>query len=229
MDVRNRILGGYCGGVPPLPIPNREVKPTSADGTAMQCGRVGNRLLLEESSETKVLGLFFYAFFYGRQSSFFIVEHYALLLAQRKSTGDVFLFHSILYLCIMNMLEQLARLVLPKEILDNFDIVKIETDESDIDSMSMTIYLDERMNAYLQKSEDYESKGFMDAVRITDFPIRDHKVILVLRRRRWKNKETGETFVDRISVTESGTRYSKEFAAFLKETYGHIPDDLPYA
>ena len=140
-----------------------------------------------------------------------------------------FLFHSILYLCIMNMLEQLARIVLPKEILDNFDIVKIETDESDIDSMSMTIYLDERMNAYLQKSDDYESKGFMDAVRITDFPIRDHKVILVLRRRRWKNKETGETFVDRISVTESGTRYSKEFAAFLKETYGHIPDDLPYA
>ena len=149
--------------------------------------------------------------------------------AQRKSTGDVFLFHSILYLCIMNMLEQLARLVLPKEILDNFDIVKIETDESDIDAMSLTIHLDERMNAYLQKSEEYESKGFMDAVRITDFPIRDHKVILVLRRRRWKNKETGETFVDRISVTESGTRYSKEFAAFLKETYGHIPDDLPYA
>ena len=129
----------------------------------------------------------------------------------------------------MNMLEQLAHLVLPKEILDNFDIVKIETDESDIDAMSLTIHLDERMNAYLQKSEEYESKGFMDAVRITDFPIRDHKVILVLRRRRWKNKETGETFVDRISVTESGTRYSKEFAAFLKETYGDIPDDLPYA
>ena len=43
----------------------------------------------------------------------------------------------------MNMLEQLAHLVLPKEILDNFDIVKIETDESDIDAMSMTIYLDQ--------------------------------------------------------------------------------------
>ena len=39
------ILGGYCGGVSPLPIPNREVKPTCADGTAMQCGRVGGRLL----------------------------------------------------------------------------------------------------------------------------------------------------------------------------------------
>ena len=38
------LSGGYCGGVPPLPIPNREVKPTCADGTAMQCGRVGSRL-----------------------------------------------------------------------------------------------------------------------------------------------------------------------------------------
>ena len=98
-----------------------------------------------------------------------------------------------------------------------------------IGTMSMTIHLDVRMNAYLQKSEEYESKGFTEPVSITDFPIRDHKVILVLRRRRWKNLETGETFADRISVTESGTRYSKEFAAFLKETYGDIPDDLPYA
>lgn len=127
------------------------------------------------------------------------------------------------------MLEQLARLVFPKEVLDHFDIVKIETEESDIDAMSMTFYLDEKMNPYLQKSEEFESKGFMEAVSITDFPIRDHKVVLKLRRRRWKNTETGETFVDRISVTEAGTRYSKEFAAFLKETYGDIPDDLPYA
>ena len=44
-DIKD-ISGGYCGGVPPLPIPNREVKPAYADGTAMQCGRVGSRLLL---------------------------------------------------------------------------------------------------------------------------------------------------------------------------------------
>ena len=36
--------GGYSPGVPPLPIPNREVKPRRADGTAPQCGRVGRRL-----------------------------------------------------------------------------------------------------------------------------------------------------------------------------------------
>ena len=128
-----------------------------------------------------------------------------------------------------DILEQLAQLVLPKEILKYFEIVKIETEESDIDAMSMTIYMDERMNSILQESEEYESKGFLEAVSITDFPIRDHKVILVLRRRRWKNVHTGESFVEHISITESGTRYSKEFAAFLKATYGDIPDDLPYA
>ena len=30
----NVISGGYSVGVPPLPIPNREVKPDRADGTA---------------------------------------------------------------------------------------------------------------------------------------------------------------------------------------------------
>ena len=53
------LSGGYCGGVPPLPIPNREVKPTCADGTAMQCGRVGNRLLSVRASRTKVFGALF--------------------------------------------------------------------------------------------------------------------------------------------------------------------------
>ena len=31
-------LGGYCSGVTPLPIPNREVKTGSADGTGQQPG-----------------------------------------------------------------------------------------------------------------------------------------------------------------------------------------------
>ena len=32
--VITQISGDYSGGVTPLPIPNRVVKPTSADGTA---------------------------------------------------------------------------------------------------------------------------------------------------------------------------------------------------
>ena len=52
MQIRHTPLsGGYCGEVPPLPIPNREVKLTCADGTAMQCGRVGSRLLSSRASD----------------------------------------------------------------------------------------------------------------------------------------------------------------------------------
>ena len=50
------LSGGYCGEVPPLPIPNREVKLTCADGTAMQCGRVGGCLLYLRSSESNDFG-----------------------------------------------------------------------------------------------------------------------------------------------------------------------------
>jgi hypothetical protein len=35
-------LWWFCRGCSPLPIPNREVKPLMADGTAPQCGRVGS-------------------------------------------------------------------------------------------------------------------------------------------------------------------------------------------
>ena len=43
---RSRIKAIDSVGDPPLPIPNREVKPDSADGTAKICGRVGHRHFL---------------------------------------------------------------------------------------------------------------------------------------------------------------------------------------
>ena len=110
--------------------------------------------------------------------------------------------------------------------LHYFSIVKIESDTS-----LLRIYLDEKMEKELSDDLHFESKGFMDAVEVTDFPIRDHKVILVLRRRRWLDTRTGKSFSLplQIDITASGTRYSKEFRAFLKETYGDFPSDQPYA
>ncbi len=109
--------------------------------------------------------------------------------------------------------------------LGYFSIVKI-----DQGSTLFRIHLDEKMEKELSSDTHFESKGFMDAVEVTDFPIRDHKVVLVLRRRRWFDTRTGKSFSLplRIDITASGTRYSKEFGAFLKETYGDIPRDLPY-
>ena len=49
-------------GDPPLPIPNREVKPDSADGTANVCGRVGHRHFYKKDIQTGCL-----FFIYKRQ------------------------------------------------------------------------------------------------------------------------------------------------------------------
>ena len=57
------ISGGYSDGAPPLPIPNREVKPVRADGTASS-GRVGSRRFFPEESgiphnvECRISGLY---------------------------------------------------------------------------------------------------------------------------------------------------------------------------
>ena len=125
-----------------------------------------------------------------------------------------------------NQLEILARIVLPSEILDYFEIVGVEHTSTEIH-----IHLDELMNPSLSCDVHFESKGFMEPVNVTDFPIRDHKVILVVRRRRWTDLRTGKSFSIPINleIVCKGTRYSKEFGAFLKETYGDIPCDLPYA
>ena len=88
-----------------------------------------------------------------------------------------------------NQLEVLARLVLPSEILDYFNIVSVEESSSEIH-----IHLDELMNSELSNDIHFESKGFMSPVNVTDFPIRDHKVILVIRRRRWTDLRTGKSF-----------------------------------
>ena len=120
----------------------------------------------------------------------------------------------------------LAQIVLPSEVLKYFDIVSIESNPSEF-----YIHLDEKMSDNFKDDVHFESKGFMEPVRVTDFPIRDHKVILVIRRRRWTDIRTGKSFsipLD-IDVAAKGSRYSKEFAAFLKGTYGDIPGDLPYA
>ena len=125
-----------------------------------------------------------------------------------------------------NQLEALARIMLPSEILNYFSVVAVEQTSTEIH-----IHLDELINPELSNDVHFESKGFMETTSVTDFPIRDHKVVLKIRRRRWTDIRTGKSFSIPINldVVCKGTRCSKEFGAFLKETYGDIPSDLPYA
>ena len=83
------LSGGYCGGVPPLPIPNREVKPTCADGTAMQCGRVGSRLFLQSTLKIHFFRVLF-SFIYFAGLPQLIPQKVWCFRAWRKSFSERF-------------------------------------------------------------------------------------------------------------------------------------------
>ena len=142
-----------------------------------------------------------------------------------KPGGKFLFFQKILYLCVMKNqgLLALAQLILPSEILSNFEVVRVEEEASFI-----RIYLDESVKADYKENHLIESNGFCDAVTIRDFPIRDKGVNLIVRRRKWYDKQNNRYFSDSYDLKAEGTRYSKEFAAFLKGVYGDNSYDLPF-
>jgi hypothetical protein len=123
----------------------------------------------------------------------------------------------------IEQLQTLAKYILPEEIFAYFDIVNIEESTN-----VLHIYLDEQPDI----PQEYqtlllESKGFYPEAEICDFPLRDKKVILHVRRRRWLNTSTGGSVSREWKLTAEGTRYTEGFATFLKGLLGFIPDYGP--
>ncbi|KAA6337233.1 hypothetical protein EZS27_014673 [termite gut metagenome] len=120
------------------------------------------------------------------------------------------------------MLSELVKYVLPSELIDYFELVDIKK-EGDI----VHFHLDElpvipSEYAHLNLS----GNGFYASSTIKDFPLRDKKVLLHVRRRRWVD-ESGKSYSRSWDLVAEGTRYSKEFAYFLKEAFGYPPDTCP--
>lgn len=127
----------------------------------------------------------------------------------------------------------LAYIVLPPSILDWFNLTKVEEEITDPLKEELYvgiihIYLDERDHR-TEEMSSLRPNGFTEPTLVNDFPIRDRKVVLHVRRRRWLNAQGQNVIVNAYSLTADGTRYSEEFAAFLKETFGYIPCDGPFS
>jgi len=117
-------------------------------------------------------------------------------------------------------IESLLKYLLPEELLAYFELKNIK----ELADSSLCLYLDERNVLPAEhKDKQLESNGFDDPVTIQDFPLRQKRVYLVVRRRKWKDKATGKVYSKTWDLTASGTSYSKEFAAFLKELFGQLP------
>ena len=108
--------------------------------------------------------------------------------------------------------QALVRILLPESVLEYFELTKV------VEAIpGLNIYLEEKnITPAEYKDEKLESKGFLPEIYIQDFPIRNQKVTLCIKRRRWEVKDSGEIVSRDWKVVQSGTRMTKEFADFLK-------------
>ena len=115
----------------------------------------------------------------------------------------------------------LAKVFRPSEMTEYFDLTDVRTDEYGGEPR-VHIFLDEKEVAP-EGCPDASPNGFYEESCMNHFPINEYRSILHVRRRRWKDAE-GKSVSKDWQLVADGTRYSKEFAAFLKEFVGYIPD-----
>ena len=126
------------------------------------------------------------------------------------------------------MYEGLASYFLPEGVLKYFEVTDFATqrtlDKDVLYTTELHIYLDERDNR-TPEMKDSVSNGFGAESCLLDYPARDKKAVLHIRRRRWTMPDgtstTRSVDLDKeFELKHKGTRYAKDFALFLKRANG---------
>lgn len=130
-----------------------------------------------------------------------------------------------------SLMTQLFGMMFPKGLLTYFEITGFEDNEipeserMGIESGEVIVHLEERdCFRHPEEGHTYRPNGFYEASKVRDFPLRDKKMTLLIKRRRWIDETTGKSVGNTYDLVAEGTRHSVEFADFLKETFGQIPD-----
>lgn len=114
----------------------------------------------------------------------------------------------------------ILELILPREIQEYFTVVKLTNHPKEVH-----LFLDERNEVPDEyKGEKLVSKGFHPEAVIQDFPLRNKALYLHVRRRKWEVESSKKIVSKTWNLSAEGTRYSNEFAAFLKGLLGYLPD-----
>jgi len=117
----------------------------------------------------------------------------------------------------------LLNLIAPKELVENFELVEI------VENTGSISLLFEELASKVPKSlegKDVVLDGFMNKVELQTFPLKDKTVYFVVRRRRWKEKNSPkESYSNPYDLHIDGMKTTKEFGAFLKEELGLQPDE----
>lgn len=115
---------------------------------------------------------------------------------------------------------------LPDGMIDWFEVVNMveepNTGKTHADMLYnsiLNIYLDERDNREGEQL-GLNPNGFTEATVIKDYPIRNRKVLLHVRRRRYLDADGKNVILNQYPLTSDGTKVSVEFGLFFKEDNG---------
>ena len=114
---------------------------------------------------------------------------------------------------------------LPEGMIDWFEVVHMTEENNPGTTIAdklynriLNIYLDERDN----RSEDQmvlKPNGFTEATVIKDYPIRNRKVLLHVRRRRYLDADGRNIILNQYPLNPDGTKVSVEYGLFLGTIY----------
>lgn len=115
----------------------------------------------------------------------------------------------------MSIENQLCSLLIPAEILLDFDVQKIEDSEAYL--IIELVEKKESISKFISNG-NLVSNGYLNPVELQHFPMNGKKCILRLIRRRWKDKgsSSGDYF-NTYSYAVTGTKVTPSFGSFLKE------------
>lgn len=113
----------------------------------------------------------------------------------------------------MENLKELCSVFLPKDTLKYFDITDINTNDDETN-----ISLTEKNNPP-KHPQKLKTKGFKTII-VSDFPVRNKRVILTYHRRYWQAPNQKELITSDIPLVHTGTKLERDFAEILKKRGG---------
>ncbi len=121
-----------------------------------------------------------------------------------------------------SLLRSLVSVLFPEDISIHFEIKSVNEYSGRIEIKMEE--LAELVPDALYSKEEIVLDGFCNPIELQSFPLKGKAVYLKLYRRRWKEKGKKEHFSNSYDTHPDGVKATKEFASFLKESFGQSPN-----
>ena len=118
--------------------------------------------------------------------------------------------------------DQFLRFIFPEGMFDYFELSDFK-EKSD----RVEIYFEEKnIHPKEYATNNLESKGFYEQVRMQDYPMRGRSCLLFIKKRRWFNHSTGKYVSRNWKLVAEGTQVQSLFAFLLPLRYDFSTQDF---